>query len=207
MKKIVYNLANIFKKEYMRKFSIIIATDTQNGIGKDGKLAWDIPEDMKFFRETSSTVKKAHRQNAVIMGRKTWESIPEKNRPLSWRLNCILSSSYAAPVEKVAGNTYGFPDMESCQKFITKRKDLEKVFVIGGSYLYNLVLDEPCLDTIYLTQVFWDFDCDVFFSEIPYDFKEVSRSEKKTYKDITYQFITYKKKRSFLDKIFKKRCK
>lgn len=191
----------------MRKFSIIIATDTQNGIGRDGKLAWNIPEDMKFFREITSTVKKSHRQNAVIMGRKTWESIPEKNRPLPHRLNCILSSSYTAPAEKVAANTYGFPDMESCQAFIMKRKDLEKVFVIGGSYLYNLVLDEPCLETIYLTQVFGDFNCDVFFSDIPSDFKKTFEGEKKTHKDITYQFITYKKKRGFWDKIFKKRCK
>ena len=65
-----------------QKFSIIIAVDDKNGIGKNGTLPWRIKEDMEFFRTVTSTTKKKHRQNAVIMGRKTWESIPEKHRPL-----------------------------------------------------------------------------------------------------------------------------
>jgi len=65
-----------------KKFSIVIAVDDKNGIGKEGALAWSIKEDMQFFKHITTNTQKKGKQNAVIMGRKTWESIPEKYRPL-----------------------------------------------------------------------------------------------------------------------------
>jgi dihydrofolate reductase len=56
-------------------------------------LAWDIPEDRKYFRKITTKTKDSKKQNAVIMGRKTWESIPKKYRPFPKRYNCILSKS------------------------------------------------------------------------------------------------------------------
>jgi len=118
----------------MWKFSIIIAVDSLNGIWKNGTLAWSIPEDMKFFKELTSQTKKNHRQNAVIMWRKTWESIPEKYRPLPGRLNCILSSQYSTKnPEKIDSSTYGFGDFSSCHTFVSKRRDVEQVFIIWES--------------------------------------------------------------------------
>ncbi len=187
----------------MKDFSIVIAVDEMNGIGKNGRLAWNIPEDTKFFQNITTTVKKEKKQNAVIMGRKTWESIPEKYRPLPKRLNCVLSSDYSNNTEEIDENSYGFSDFEKCLTFINKRKDIEQIFIIWGSYLYNLVLDNPYLDLIYITRVYWDFNCDVFFSDIPYEFIEISKSEKKKYKDIEYQFFVYKRKATLWEK-FKK---
>lgn len=187
----------------MKDFSIILAVDWLNWIWKDGGLAWDIPEDMAFFKETTTTVKKNHRQNAVIMGRKTWESIPEKFRPLPNRLNCVLSSNYEWGIAEIADNAYGFADFEKCLQFLNKRKDLEQIFITGWSYLYNLVLDDPYLDLIYLTRVHGDFNCDVFFSNIPDDFIEISKSEKKEHNWIEYQFFVYKRKAPITERIKK----
>ena len=69
----------IFVKK-IKKFNIILALDSQNGLGKDGDLAWRIREDMKYFKKI--TMGDSSAQNAVVMGRKTWDSIPEKFKPL-----------------------------------------------------------------------------------------------------------------------------
>lgn len=189
-----------YKLRFMKKFSIVIATDQENGIWKNGDLAWRIPEDMKFFKKVTSQTKKKSRQNAVIMWRKTWESIPKKFRPLPWRLNCVLSSKFWKTAEKIDENTYGFWDLHSCKVFLSKRKDIENVFIVWGSYLYNLVLDDPCLEIIYLTKVYDNFDCDVFFSPIPEEFHENEKSEIKNIDGLEYQFFVYQKKSWYIKK-------
>lgn len=76
----------------MIRLSIIVAATTVNGIGKNGRLPWHIREDMRFFAHVTQNAPEGT-QNAVIMGRKTWESIPAKNRPLSKRLNIVISNN------------------------------------------------------------------------------------------------------------------
>src|SRR5689334_4792565 len=71
-------------------FSIIVAVDEQFGIGRNKLLPWNIPGDMKHFKEITTRSSEG-KQNFVIMGRKTWDSIPEKFRPLPGRVNCVLS--------------------------------------------------------------------------------------------------------------------
>ncbi len=79
-------------------FQLVIAATPSLGIGKNGKLPdWQLPGDMSYFRELTSRVRDAKRQNVVVMGRKTWESIPEKFRPLKGRVNVVLSRSFASP--------------------------------------------------------------------------------------------------------------
>ena len=76
----------------MIRLSIIVAATTTNGIGKNGRLPWCIHEDMKYFMHVTQNAPEGT-QNAVIMGRKTWESIPAKYRPLSKRLNIVISNN------------------------------------------------------------------------------------------------------------------
>ncbi len=76
-----------------RSVNIVVAATADGGIGKDGKLPWELPTDMAFFRTTTTKVSDSRKQNAVIMGRKTWASIPARFRPLKGRLNVVLSSS------------------------------------------------------------------------------------------------------------------
>ncbi len=77
-----------------RPVNLIVAATARGGIGKDGRLPWELPTDMAFFRTTTlATSGAAGKQNAVVMGRKTWASIPAKFRPLKGRLNVVLSTS------------------------------------------------------------------------------------------------------------------
>jgi len=76
----------------MIRLSIIVAATTANEIGKNGRLPWCIHEDMKYFMHVTQHAPEGT-QNAVIMGRKTWESIPAKYKPLSKRLNIVISNN------------------------------------------------------------------------------------------------------------------
>ena len=71
----------------MKPFSIVVAIDRAGGIGREGKLPWNLPADMARFKE----ITQGEGGNAVIMGRKTWDSIPEKFQPLPGRLNVVLT--------------------------------------------------------------------------------------------------------------------
>jgi len=184
----------------MKKFSIILALDNENGIWKDWDLAWKLPEDMKYFKDTTSDTKDPKKQNAVIMGRKTWESIPEKFRPFSGRQNFILSRSCDDNTQS-KNWSYNFCSLDNCLNFIEKQNSIEQIFIIGWSQLYNEVLTHPCFETAYITRVYDKFHCDVFFHWLPDNFEEVSRSEMKEYKDLEYEFLIYKRKKSILSRI------
>jgi dihydrofolate reductase/thymidylate synthase len=76
-----------------RPVKVIVAATASGGIGRGGTLPWRIPADMAFFKATTLATSAPGKQNAVIMGRKTWASIPAKFRPLPGRLNVVLSTS------------------------------------------------------------------------------------------------------------------
>ena len=76
--------------------SVVVAATRKGGIGKDGGLPWRIPADMAFFKQVTLAAAEG-RRNAVVMGRKTWESIPAKFRPLPGRLNVVLSRAVSDP--------------------------------------------------------------------------------------------------------------
>lgn len=78
-----------------KSLSVIVATTSRGGIGKDGALPWTLPEDMAHFKKVTTALPPGvvDRSNAVIMGRKTWESIPEKFRPLPGRINVVLTKA------------------------------------------------------------------------------------------------------------------
>jgi dihydrofolate reductase/thymidylate synthase len=79
--------------DQLRTVDVIVAATLDGGIGKDGQLPWNLPTDMAFFRSKTLETINPTLQNAVIMGRKTWASIPEKHRPFRKRLNVVLSTS------------------------------------------------------------------------------------------------------------------
>ena len=74
-------------------FQLVVAATRAMGIGLSGSMPWRLPGDMAYFKELTSTAGSPKLQNAVIMGRRTWESIPEKHRPLPGRINIVLSKS------------------------------------------------------------------------------------------------------------------
>jgi len=180
----------------MKKFSHILAMDEKNWIGKNNDLAWRIPADMKYFKKMTASTKDFSKRNAVIMWRKTWESIPEKYRPLPYRINCVLSRSIKdeSTDSKKGDMVLYFNSVESCLEELEKKEDVEQIFILGGANIYNQLLDHPRLEKIYLTQVFWDYDCDVFFDGVPDSFVLSERTERNTENEIEFEWQVYKKK-------------
>ena len=139
-------------------FSIISAIAKNNAIGKDNDLVFHIKEDMKFFRETT-------RNHTVIMGKKTWESLPGK---LKDRKNLVISH---AEVEGADGT------ITDLDKYIEENKESdEEIFVIGGGSIYKYML--PHSKYLYLTEVDAEPEADTFFPE--FDRKSYKKETLKT---------------------------
>lgn len=183
------------------KFSLIIALDNENGIGKNNDLAWSIPEDMKHFKDITTKTEDPKKQNAVIMGRKTWESIPEKYRPLKNRYNCVLSRGYE---DKKENEQWGleFSSLDSCLRHLEEKSDIETIYIIWWAQLYNQIANDERLEKAYITRIYDKFHCDSFFDWLPtWKFDRISRSEIKIHEDIEFEFVVYERKRSLFQKI------
>jgi dihydrofolate reductase len=140
--------------------SLIAAVARNRAIGRGQQLLWQLPADLRHFRETTSG-------KPVIMGRKTWESLPTAFRPLPNRHNVVVSRnpSYLASGATLAG---------SIDEAIRLAGDSNEVFVIGGEELYRQTL--PLARRLYLTEVAAEPPADSFFPELPAaEWQEVSR--------------------------------
>lgn len=137
------------------------------GIGKDGSLPWKgLKKEMAYFARVTKCAPNGHSRNAVIMGRKTWGSIPKKFRPLPERLNVVLSRSYPEKPEKAAHECTTEPmkiaSLEAALDALNAR-EVGKVFVIGGAEVYKAALELPNTKRILLTRIMSDFECDTTF--------------------------------------------
>lgn len=179
------------------KLSLVVAACQSNqGIGINGTLPWRIPGDLAFFKKI--TTESLNKPNAVIMGRKTWESIPLKFRPLPRRVNIVLSST----VESMPPTVHLVRSFDDAMNLVTSL-DLENVFVIGGATVYKMALQSSFCYRIYLTQVLKDFDCDVFLPQFdsnlfqPIQLPDMP-SEIQTDGEISYKFTVYERKPSII---------
>jgi len=162
---------------------LIVAKANNNAIGKDNDLIWHLPADMRFF--TQST--KGH---IVIMGRKNWDSIPLKYRPLSDRINAVITrnTDFSHPDCEV------FHSVESAINHYKKQSEKE-IFIIGGAQIYKYCLDESLIDEMLITYIDQDFDGDAFFPE--FDEKlwqkecliDYQKDEKNKYNFKVYRFF------------------
>lgn len=161
--------------------SLIVAMDKNNVIGKDNDMPWHLPNDLKHFKETTLG-------NAMIMGRKTFDSI---GRVLPGRKSIVLTRSEQTFPEEV-------DVIHSIEEIHTLRKanESDELFVIGGGELFKEML--PHADKLYVTVIDEAFDGDVYFPEIdPMIWEEVSKEkglkdEKNIY---DYYFIEYSRKK------------
>ena len=138
-------------------YNIIVACDLEDGIGRDNKLPWNIPSDLKRF----SQLTRGKGNNAVVMGKNTWESLPKK--PLPKRDNLILSTTLDLEIGEPK-NSYvkTFPDIMALDKFCEKQK-YDTVWIIGGSSIYNQFINDPKINKLYITLIVGEYDCDTFF--------------------------------------------
>lgn len=159
------------------RFNIIVAHDSKRGIGKDGDLPWKLREDFKNFSFVTSKVQESQYftyVNALIMGRKTWESLPKK--PLPNRLNVVMTHKQIElpfPLTLVAGSLEdAFNKILAFNKKEHKSPNekiyrTESIFVIGGEQIYNMGLKHPDCDIVYTTEIYTDAKCDRFFAKFP----------------------------------------
>ncbi len=151
--------------------SIIAALDERRGIGKNGQLPWQLPEDLKRFKEITTG-------HTVIMGRKTFESI---GKPLPNRTNIIITNNLDFQAQDI---TIAY----SLDEALEKAKG--DVFIIGGGEIFNQAILRA--DKLYLTLVKGDFNCDTFFPDYSFFTKEtfIGAGEEN---GIKYNFLEFEK--------------
>ena len=178
----------------MISFSVVVAMDLENGIGKNGQLPWKLSVDMKHFKEITTKISTGSKaQNAVIMGRKTWESLPEKFKPLPQRLNVVLTRnrSLSFPTEVLKDESLGTA-LEAVGAQVEEDK-IESIFVIGGGEIFKDAIKNPLCKRLYITQIFNQFHCDTFFPEFRKNFKQISASPRSIENGLEYQFAVYER--------------
>ena len=165
------------------KVSLIVAVSENGVIGKDNDLIWHLPNDMRFFKETTIG-------HHVIMGRKNFESIPHKYSPLPNRTNVVITrqSDYKAEGCMVVNS------VEAALEVAKQNGDSEP-FIIGGGQIYKLALEANMIDKVYLTKIHHSFEGDTFFPELNSDWEEINKIENKADEkhSYNYDFITLKK--------------
>ena len=160
--------------------SIIVAKAQNNIIGKDNKLLWHIPEDLKRFKDITTG-------HTIIMGRKTFESL---GRVLPNRKHIVFTQNSDFKVNDE--NVKVVHSMLEIQEYIESK---EENFVIGGAMIYNLLM--PYVNKMYVTELHKDFEGDAFFPKINSDiWKEISREKGKNTEEnnLDYDFVIYERK-------------
>ena len=156
----------------MAEIVIIAAVARNRAIGRDNQLLWHIPEDMAHFKALTAG-------HTVIMGRKTWESLPPRFRPLPGRRNIVITrqAGYAAPGAELAGSLECALEMASTAAV---------AFVIGGEQIYRQAL--PLADRLEITEVDQEPEADAWFPEIDAGWRETARE-----KGSGYAFVTWRR--------------
>ncbi len=174
------------------KYSIVVAYDLCRGIGRNNTIPWKLPLDMKRFKEITSSIS----SNCVIMGRKTWDSIPSKFRPLPGRTNIILSRAKINEIKTNEKDTFAcssFDDLNILLNKLNSSDQLKEVFFIGGADIYSTAQSIYPIDNYYLTQIFENYKCDTFFPVINFDDYQLTDSSIHIDRGLSYRFQTYTK--------------
>ena len=165
----------------MTKISIIAAIADNYAIGKQNKLPWNLPADLKHFKDLTTG-------HAIIMGKHTFESLP--NGPLPNRKNIVLRNILSD------GITEGYVEADSLENALELTEKEKQVFIIGGSTVYKHCLDKA--DSMYITWIHAEFPADAFFPEVDFSkWEEISRLDCKADErnPYDYSFVEYKRKK------------
>jgi dihydrofolate reductase len=157
--------------------SIIVAVSDDWGIGKDNELLWHISEDLKRFKRLTTG-------NTIIMGKKTWESLPR--RPLPGRKNVVLTDN---PKEVIENSVTAY----SIEDALGKCEKGEEIFIIGGGSIYRQFM--TIADRLYITHVHKKAPADIYFPEIDQKIWKVTEEEQFLSDDgIPYTYSVYLRK-------------
>jgi dihydrofolate reductase len=156
--------------------ALVVAYASNGAIGRDSELPWRLPTDMRHFRELTEG-------GAVLMGRRTWESIPERFRPLPNRRNLVLSGDqgYAAPGAEVFASLDAA--LEACAR---------ECFVIGGAQTYAEAL--PLAGRVHATEIETDVEADTFFPALdPGEWRRARLGERLQENGYGFRFCVYER--------------
>ncbi|KAK2580382.1 hypothetical protein KPH14_006137 [Odynerus spinipes] len=151
-----------------KPLTVLTAACEDLGIGINGNLPWRLKSEMAFFTHMTSKTSNKNKKNVVLMGRRTWDCIPPKYRPLQDRINMVLTKqslnfgteAIACKSISDALDTISRPPL--CEQ-------VEKIWVIGGSSVYKAAMESPNFYRLYLTRIKKHFVCDTFFPKLPAD--------------------------------------
>lgn len=156
----------IFKRNYNVKISLIVCTDMRGGISKNETIPWSIKEDINFFYDITTKKNNNNNENAIIMGKKTWMSLPDNSRGFKNRNNIVLSSILSQDelnkTNFTGSKTWVVNSLDNAMKLVT-HMGINNVFIGGGAKVYKQALQKFKIDNIYLTTIFSTFGCDSFF--------------------------------------------
>ena len=158
---------------------LIAALDRKRGIGKNGGIPWSIPEDEKFFTDSTKT-----HGGHVLTGARTYR-LTYKNGPLKDRHNYVLTR-HEAPMP-------GAVVVHDLAKLLAEFADKD-LWVSGGAEVFKAVMAAGRADELYLTHIDADFGCDRFFPEYEKDFKLAKKSEPREQNGFRFYYSTYVKK-------------
>lgn len=158
------------------RISMVVAVGKNRVIGKDNQLLWRIPDDMKRFKTLTS-------RHPVIMGRKTWESLPKTFRPLPDRTNIVVSrqKEYRARGAVVTDSLKGALEAAS------GAPGSDEIFIIGGAQLYSEAL--PRTDRLYLTRIDDEKEGDTYFPPYENIFTKILKEEPRQWNALHYRWL------------------
>ena len=163
--------------------SLIVAASENKVIGKDNDLAWVLPLDLKYFKDTT-------KEHFVIMGRKNFESIPEKYRPLPNRTNVIVTRN----ADFKADNCLVVSSIEKALELAKQANDQEP-FIIGGGQIYKYAIENNLVNKVYLTRVHAHVEGDTYFEDLNEDWRLISSNTHKAdhRHAFDFTFLVYQK--------------
>jgi dihydrofolate reductase len=166
------------------KISIIAAIGKDRELGKNNKLLWHIPEDLKRFHSIT-------RGHAVIMGRKTWESLPHK--PLIERYNIVITRDTKYTIQN-SKNVKVTSSLGEALQLATLTQGNDECFVIGGGQIYGQAIS--IADKLYLTIIEENFDADTFFPDYS-QFKKIIFEKEGKFEKYKYKFLELEKQSAY----------
>lgn len=175
-------------------FFVIAACCKNNGIGYMNRLPWRLKNELAYFNKMTTESHEPSHKNIVIMGRKTWASIPPKYRPLSDRTNVVLSRTVST-IDDRDSVDHIFSSLPDALEGVSQLRNKGQVWVIGGQSIYEEALRLPQCKKIYLTRIDKEFECDTFFPEIDEEiYKPLQVPDEDQEEDgIKYKFTVYER--------------
>jgi len=178
--------------------NIIVAyCKKNNGIGLNNKIPWYLKNDLNNFQQITSKTDKDYTKNMVVMGRKTWESIPHEHRPLKNRINIVLTRNKNVKLKHSIENNkdtfvkHDFNEILEVAK-LNENFKISNIFIIGGEILYKLALETNQISKIFVTEIYEEYECDTFFPKIDEEqYKLTYVSKFYSEKNIYYRYVEY----------------